>query len=57
MISVALWFSLLVYLMLSTTSFASAAILEMSFWSVDASSALSTSSTKASYAFLILLDR
>jgi len=42
--------------MLSTTNLASAAILEMSFCSVDASSTLSTSLTKALYAFLVLSD-
>ena len=42
--------------MLSTTSLASAAILEMSFYSVGVSSTLSTSPTKASYAFFVLSD-
>ena len=40
--------------MLSITSLANVAILEISFCSVGASSALSTSLTKASYAFLVL---
>ena len=50
-ISVILLFSSWVYSMLSTTSLASATILAMSFCSVGVSSALSTSPTKASYAF------
>ena len=42
--------------MLSTTNLASAAILAISFCSVGAFSALSTSPTKALYAFLVLPD-
>ncbi len=55
-ISVTLLFGSWVYSMLSTTSLASAVILAISFCSVGASSALSTSPTKASYAFLVLSD-